>query len=179
MVGKVSEKVLAREGLERTDNNMKMSSWPEATPINQKNYYTDYMKRDDQILATRLQNDATRDRLVQNAKDRDRALARNGNAEVPLIIPEIHGDDAPSEVGGLDPSKVIVIHPGSQNLRIGFASDALPKSIPMTLANKYPQTEADAHDSIPRRQADAQTADEQYGEEWSKKFTKCRVGSQL
>ncbi|KAF3356653.1 hypothetical protein VDGD_06463 [Verticillium dahliae] len=173
MVGKVSEKVLAREGLERTDNNMKMSSWPEATPINQKNYYTDYMKRDDQILATRLQNDATRDRLVQNAKDRDRALASNGNAEVPLIIPEIHGDDAPSEVGGLDPSKVIVIHPGSQNLRIGFASDALPKSIPMTLANKYPQTEADAHDSIPRRQADAQTADEQYGEEWSKKFTKC------
>lgn len=28
------------QGLERTDNNMKQTSWPEVTPINQKNYYT-------------------------------------------------------------------------------------------------------------------------------------------
>lgn len=27
-------------GLERTDNGMKLSSWPDVTPINQKNYYT-------------------------------------------------------------------------------------------------------------------------------------------
>lgn len=67
MVGKVSERVLAREGklapncccgrfwvmcvcdvninhinlgLERTDNGMKQSSWPDVVPINQKNYYT-------------------------------------------------------------------------------------------------------------------------------------------
>ncbi|CCF42963.1 hypothetical protein CH063_12811, partial [Colletotrichum higginsianum] len=84
MVGKVSERVLLREGLERTDNGMKQTSWPDVTPINQKNYYTDYMKRDDQILALRLQGDATRDRIVQAAKDRDRALAQSGRAEVPL-----------------------------------------------------------------------------------------------
>lgn len=65
MVGKVSERVLLREGkttlvafrrlgcpacmlmwsgvrlgLERTDNGMKQSSWPDVIPINQKNYYT-------------------------------------------------------------------------------------------------------------------------------------------
>ncbi|KAJ2965537.1 hypothetical protein NQ176_g10569 [Zarea fungicola] len=40
MVGKVSERVLLREGLERTDNGMKLSTWPDVTPINQKNYYT-------------------------------------------------------------------------------------------------------------------------------------------
>ncbi len=68
MVGKVSERVLLREGtytllplaahpsmcdrriwtdsfralegLERTDNGMKHTNWPEVTPINQKNYYT-------------------------------------------------------------------------------------------------------------------------------------------
>lgn len=27
-------------GLERTDNNMELSSWPQIPPINQKNYYT-------------------------------------------------------------------------------------------------------------------------------------------
>lgn len=27
-------------GLERTDNGMKLTSWPDVTPINQKNYYT-------------------------------------------------------------------------------------------------------------------------------------------
>ncbi|KAJ3942460.1 actin-like protein arp8 [Colletotrichum fioriniae] len=173
MVGKVSERVLLREGLERTDNGMKQTSWPDVTPINQKNYYTDYMKRDDQILALRLQGDATRDRIVQAAKDRDRALAQSGRAEVPLVIPELQPDEAPADANaGLDPSKVIVIHPGSQNLRIGFASDALPKSIPMTLATKFPQTEAEMHEALPRRQFEAKTQDQQYGEEWSKKYTK-------
>lgn len=27
-------------GLERTDNNMELSNWPQIPPINQKNYYT-------------------------------------------------------------------------------------------------------------------------------------------
>ena len=67
MVGKVSERVLLREGkvfpvagllrraslifrrrltslssigLERTDNGMRQTNWPDVTPINQKNYYT-------------------------------------------------------------------------------------------------------------------------------------------
>jgi len=130
------------------------------------------MKRDDQILALRLQGDANRDRLVQSAKDRDRALARAGNAEVPLVIPELQGEEPSSETGGIDASKIIVIHPGSQNLRIGFASDALPKTIPMTLATKFPQTESEMHEALPRRQFEGRTPDEQYGEEWSKKYTK-------
>ncbi|KAH9906163.1 putative chromatin remodeling complex subunit [Xylariomycetidae sp. FL2044] len=173
MVGKVSERVLLREGLERTDNGMKQTSWPDVTPINQKNYYTDYMKRDDQILALRLQSEANRDRLVQSAKDRDRALARNGHAEVPLPIADLQPEEAAATPNdGTDPSKVIVIHPGSQNLRIGFASDALPKTIPMTIATKFPQTESEMHEALPRRQFEAKTQDQQYGEEWSKKYQK-------
>ncbi|KAI0448072.1 hypothetical protein F4803DRAFT_545593 [Xylaria telfairii] len=175
MVGKVSERVLLREGLERTDNGMKQTNWPDVTPINQKNYYTDYMKRDDQVLALRLQTEAARDRLVQSAKDRDRALARNGHAEVPLPLPiaDVQPEEAAASPNdGTDPSKVIVIHPGSQNLRIGFASDALPKTIPMTVATKFPQTESEMHEALPRRQFEAKTADQQYGEEWSKKYQK-------
>ncbi|KAI0165777.1 hypothetical protein GGR57DRAFT_448705 [Xylariaceae sp. FL1272] len=173
MVGKVSERVLLREGLERTDNGMKQTSWPDVTPINQKNYYTDYMKRDDQVLALRLQTEAARDRLVQSAKDRDRALARNGHAEVPLPVNDMQPEEAQVPTSdGMDPSKVIVIHPGSQNLRIGFASDALPKTIPMTLATKFPQTESEMYEALPRRQFEAKTIDQQYGEEWSKKYQK-------
>ncbi|OAQ89385.1 chromatin remodeling complex subunit (Arp8) [Purpureocillium lilacinum] len=173
MVGKVSERVLLREGLERTDNGMKLTTWPDVTPINQKNYYTDYMKRDDQILALRLQNDATRDRLVQNARDRDRILSKPANGELPLPVPDLAEEDgAATPSGGVDPSRIIVIHPGSQNLRIGFASDALPKTIPTTLATKFPQTESEMYEALPRRQFEAKTADQQYGEEWSKKYQK-------
>lgn len=129
------------------------------------------MKRDDQILALRLPGDATRDRLVQNAKDRDRALARSGAADVPPPPLDVQGEDG-QPVEAIDPTKVIVIHPGSQNLRIGFASDALPKTIPMTLATRFPQTESEAYEAVPRRQFEAKGVDSQYGEEWSKKYQK-------
>ncbi|KYK60188.1 chromatin remodeling complex subunit [Drechmeria coniospora] len=173
MVGKVSERVLLREGLERTDNGMKLTSWPDVTPINQKNYYTDYMKRDDQFLALRLQSDATRDRLVQSARDRDRILSKPANGESFLPIPDLAEDDgAATPSAGIDPSRIIVIHPGSQNLRIGFASDALPKTIPSVLATKFPQTESDMYEALPRRQFEAKTTEQQYGEEWSKKYQK-------
>src|SRR6478609_9570783 len=131
------------------------------------------MKRDDQILALRLQSDATRDRLVQSARDRDRALSKNANGELPLPVADLPDEDgATTPSAGLDPSRVIVIHPGSQNLRIGFASDALPKTIPMTLATKYPQTESEMHEALPRRQFEGRTMDQQHGEEWSKKYQK-------
>ncbi|KZZ95901.1 Actin-like protein [Moelleriella libera RCEF 2490] len=173
MVGKVSERVLLREGLERTDNGMKLSTWPDVAPINQKNYYTDYMKRDDQVLALRLQSDATRDRLVQTARDRDRILSKPASGELPLPIPDLADEDgAATPSGNVDPSRIIVIHPGSQNLRIGFASDALPRTIPSTLATKFPQTESELYEALPRRHFEAKTTDQQYGEEWSKKYLK-------
>ncbi|KAH7329360.1 actin-related protein, ARP8 class [Stachybotrys elegans] len=172
MVGKVSERVLLREGLERTDNGMKLTSWPDVTPINQKNYYTDYMKRDDQVLALRLQSDATRDKLVQSARDRDRALSKTANGELPLPAADIPEEEGATTPAGLDPSRVIVIHPGSQNLRIGFASDALPKTIPATLATKFPHTESELYEALPRRQMEAKTVEQEHGEEWSKKYQK-------
>jgi actin-related protein 8 len=132
----------------------------------------DYMKRDDQILSFRLQNEANRDRLVQNAKDRDRAI-NTTNGEVPLPIDDLQGEDEPEpSTAFTDPSKIIVIHPGSQNLRIGFASDALPKTVPMTLAAQYPQTESEMHEALPRRQFEERTMEQQHGEEWSKKYQK-------
>lgn len=131
------------------------------------------MKRDDQVLALRLQNDATRDRLVQNARDRDRILSKPANGELPLPVPDLQEEDgAATPSAGIDASRIIVVHPGSQNLRIGFASDALPRTIPMTIATKFPQTESEIYESLPRRQFEAKTTDQQYGEEWSKQYQK-------
>lgn len=35
-----TEQLIFDIGLERTDNNMELSSWPQIPAINQKNYYT-------------------------------------------------------------------------------------------------------------------------------------------
>jgi guanyl-specific ribonuclease Sa len=37
---------------ERSDNGMRFSSFPIVLNINQKNYYTDYLKKEDQVLAS-------------------------------------------------------------------------------------------------------------------------------
>jgi actin-related protein 8 len=132
------------------------------------------MKRDDQILPFRLQNEANREKMIRNAKDKDRALARTGNTDVPMPT-NGEGDAEDDEAGvndGFDASKTIVIHPGSQNLRIGFASDALPKTIPMCIASKYPVTESEDYEARPKRQKLDGPAEELFGEEFSKKFKK-------
>jgi hypothetical protein len=46
------------------------------------------MKREEQILPLRLQLEASRERMIRNARDRDRALARTGNTDVPGPLPE-------------------------------------------------------------------------------------------
>lgn len=134
------------------------------------------MKRDDQVLALRVQNDANRDKLVQSAKDRDRTLSgKQPNGELPLpVTADLAGEEegAATPSAGIDPSKIIVIHPGSQNLRIGFASDALPRTVPMVLATKFPRTESELYEALPRRDFAGKTADAQYGEEWSRRYQK-------
>ncbi|KAJ5907620.1 hypothetical protein N7495_000302 [Penicillium taxi] len=186
MVGKKSGKALRDEGLERTDNNMDLSSWPQVAAINQKNYYTDYLKRDDQSLAFRLQNEEARTKMTKKAKDKDRALAMansneaaEGEAEVEGEDEDVNMDDAeeetPAETAG---SKVIVVHVGSQNLRIGLASDALPKTVPMVIARKSTTSESeDQEEPKPKRvkRDDGTTEDEpekMFGEEWSSQFNK-------
>lgn len=48
-------------------------------------------------------------------------------------------------------NKTVVIHIGSQNLRLGFATDALPKTVPMVIARKSDRTEAEDSEPLPKR----------------------------
>ncbi|KAJ5569668.1 uncharacterized protein N7459_009098 [Penicillium hispanicum] len=170
-------------GLERTDNNMSLSSWPQIPAINQKNYYTDYLKRDDQYLAFRLQNEEARTKMTKTAKDRDRALAMAKTTEAGEAEAEAEADgdaamedaeETPAEAAG---SKVIVIHVGSQNLRIGLSSDALPKTVPMVIARKSATNESeDREEPKPKRQKRDDGSPEEpeklFGTEWSSQFNR-------
>ncbi|XHG02405.1 hypothetical protein AWENTII_005758 [Aspergillus wentii] len=159
---------------------MDLSSWPQIPAINQKNYYTDYLKRDDQYLAFRLQNEENRNRMAKTAKDRDRALAMEKAND--LGIPEPDADDGDtnmedeeSEVETVG-SKVIVIHLGSQNLRIGLASDALPKTVPMVIARKSSTSESeDREEPNPKRlkldDDSAMEPEKMFGSEFSSQYS--------
>lgn len=118
----------------------------------------EYLKRDDQILPLRLQQDERRYRMTTNAKYRDRALAQvrteelTGEPYMMDIDDDVGVDESGGVLSGQDPlgSKVIVIHPGSQNLRIGLASDAFPKNIPMVIAKKWDISESEEKDGEPK-----------------------------
>lgn len=118
--------------------------------------HSEFLKREDQILPLRLQQEDRRNRMATKAKDRDRELAQSGSAEVPSADADLDADD---DVGMDEPSgsgqealgsKVIVIHPGSQNLRIGFANDPLPKTVPMVIARRWPSNESEEGDGEPK-----------------------------
>ena len=95
--------------------------------------------------------------MTKSAKDRDRALAMAKTSEAGEPEAEADGDvnmedaeETPAEAIG---SKVIVIHVGSQNLRIGLSSDALPKTVPMVIARKSTTNESeDREEPKPKRQ---------------------------
>ena len=141
--------------------------------------YSEYLKRDDQILPLRILQEERRNRMTATAKDRDRALAQASLNEAPQsgvdmdIDDDVGMEDAGEPLTGQDAlgSKVIVIHPGSQNLRIGLASDALPKTVPMVIARKCNVSESEENGSEPspkrlRREDGAQLEPEKmFGEE--------------
>lgn len=77
-------------------------------------------------------------------------------------------------------SKTIVIHVGSQNLRIGLATDALPKTVPMVIAKKQPPgggTEAETSEPRPKRIKldESAPSEEWFGEDVSRAV--CAIGA--
>lgn len=109
----------------------------------------EYLKRDDQILVFRLQNEESPNCMTKTVKDEDRPLASSNGNDISMVDADVYmedvvaREDAEGAVEEQPGSKVIVIHPGSQNLRIGLASDALPKTVPMAIARKSTTNECD------------------------------------
>lgn len=107
--------------------------------------------------------------MAKAARDRDRRLAQNAEngEDVDMDADETMAgaddEETSAETGDeQNGSKTIVIHPGSQNLRIGLASDILPKTVPMVIARKSDQNESEsAAEPRPKRRklSDDSTAD--------------------
>lgn len=84
--------------------------------------------------------------------DLDRARAQNGETgPFPDVDPDLDEDVVMDDMGENYGNKTIVIHIGSQNLRLGFATDALPKTVPMVIAWKSDRTEAEDSEPLPKR----------------------------
>lgn len=115
--------------------------------------------------------------MIKQAKDRDRALAQGRNVGPDGDIEMEDGEDE-NEDEASNGAKTVVIHLGSQNMRIGLANDALPKTVPMVIARLAPQSESESNDGEPApkraRLSNGQTPPEpekRFGEEFAKKFS--------
>lgn len=160
---------------------MELTSWPVVQPINQKNYYVEFLKRDEQLLAVRMQQEEARNKMVKQAKDRDRALAQGKpiGPDGDIDMDEDQDDDEDEEEADeiAAGNKTIVIHIGSQNLRVGMANDALPKTVPMVIARRATLSEFEENDGEPapkRRKVDEGSSrsepEKRYGEQFASKF---------
>ena len=88
--------------------------------------------------------------MVKEAKDRDRARARAGDdLDVTMDLDEEGNTDEAEGASSTPGDKIIVIHPGSQNLRIGLASDAIPRTVPMVIARKWKCSESEENGGEP------------------------------
>jgi len=63
---------------------------------------------------------------------------------------EMPDSDLRSGATEIPGSKTIIIHPGSRNLRVGLASDPLPKTVPMVVARKAEQSESETGTGEPK-----------------------------
>ena len=120
--------------------------------------------------------------MTKTAKDHDRARAmgRPTDAEGDVDMEEEQNlEDGGSNLAGQDAlgSKVIVIHVGSQNMRIGLASDALPKTVPMVVAKRSEKCESEEADGQPRPKrlkmddGELKEPEKMFGDEFAVQYT--------
>lgn len=127
---------IKRSGIEKADNRLAPSLFHAVPLINQKNYYTDYLKKDDQIMFLRKRKEMFGVRR-SNAKE-----VKKSKADTPADLDDLDADDVEDVAvdDASDPEKRarllkrIVIHPGLRNIRIGFLDDPYPKTFPNVIA---------------------------------------------
>lgn len=125
---------IKKSGIERRDNKVKYSVFDNVAVINQKNYFTDYLKKDDQVYVLRERKIL---RLSQSKKAKQLETSSTPALDDDVDADDDEEDDEEQEGGeNVDRAgqRVVVIHPGSKNIRIGLGSDVYPKSFPFVLA---------------------------------------------
>ncbi|VEU19946.1 DEKNAAC100211 [Brettanomyces naardenensis] len=143
-------------GIRRTDeeNQLAFSSIPTVQLINQKNYYTDYLKKDEQFRMVRQMKERVFESRLAKKKKQNSDKVKNQDIitrlkHSPSVSSNISSavnssgtedeDDDDNEVLG---EKVLILHPGSENIRIGLSTDVDPKIIKNVVAYKLPEGES-------------------------------------
>lgn len=110
--------------------------------------------------------------MVREARDKDRALAQGAPTEgAGDQNDDTMMEEAGAAFGSRDDyaSKLIILHVGSQNLRLGFGSDALPKAVPMVIARRWNESESEENEGEPspkRQKVDGVVPAAAFPEKW-------------
>ncbi|KAG0691083.1 actin-like protein arp8 [Pichia californica] len=145
---KANEKLQLRldeQGVKRTDieNNLLFSSIPQVLLINQKNYYTEYLKKDDNYriirnMREKINNNINNNDINNNSSNNKKSLNNTGKSKKTnnydnndMDIDDDNDEvDADDERNNGDGEKTLVIHPGSHGIKIGWADDVDPVLVP-------------------------------------------------
>lgn len=119
--------------------------------------YSEYLKKDEQYLAYRTLQEENDKRMRKEAWDRARNGMDVGGDGTPMETDTSMVDNDTEDPNEPHGAKIIIIHPGSQNLRVGFASDVLPKTVPMCIARRWKENESEeSGEPAPKRLKTAQ-----------------------
>lgn len=144
------------------ENGFRLTSVKQIPLINQKNYYTDYLKKDEQVSFIRnwrmekllqqkiknLKKDDLKKEESEGTGSDSRAESlslkdiENETNEKKAVVEEDEEEEEEDENDNEELSEekaklgydTIVIQPGSENIRIGRATNAYPKTIPTVIA---------------------------------------------
>lgn len=123
-----------------TQGNVPYSTIPAISALNQKNYYANYLKRDDQFRMVRN----TRETVANNLKRRKMVHAARGSStasnatpdDVSTTAADDDDDDEDGDADDLETDRVMVIHPGSESIKLGWSTDIDATKVLNLIAHK-------------------------------------------
>ncbi|QPG76411.1 hypothetical protein FOA43_003800 [Brettanomyces nanus] len=159
-------------GIRRVDdeNRLNFSSITSIQFINQKNYFTDYLKRDEQFRMIRQMKERVFESRQAKKKKQNNDKMKNQDIIAKLKhTPSVGSmtssavnssgteddDDDADDNGG---EGVIIFHPGSENIRIGRSTDVNPIIVKNIVAYKLPEGKKSDYSSTvdPSRELDSE-----------------------
>lgn len=130
-------------GIERVENlNLPQSGLFSPVPlINQKNYSSDYLRKDENAFAVRERKQMRNSNANNSAHAKTSELGSGAqsasmasSASLDALVDTDTKLQSVEDIDFNDPRLTIVIHPGSDSIKIGLATDEEPVSIPNLVA---------------------------------------------
>ncbi|KAG0671703.1 actin-like protein arp8 [Maudiozyma exigua] len=153
-------KKLKQVGINKVDNEnvFPTGKFKTIQLINQKNYSSDYLKKDDQIFTLR-ERKFLRNKIINNSTNDSTTTNNNSDINISQWTEQDYKDLADTtfnnksikynheQIDLNDPTNTIVIQLGSTSLKIGFALDDTPIIVPNCIAIPTNSIEMDTHNS--------------------------------